>query len=233
MGEFITVETLERDGSFSVYRAEPAGTPKAAIVVIQEIFGVNAGIRARCDRWAAKGYLAYAPDLFWRLQPHIELDPDIPEDFTQAFEYMGKYNQDAGVRDIEAVLRAAHSALGAGGKAGVVGYCMGGRMAYLAAARTDTDASVAYYGGGIDGALGEAHAIANPLLLHFAEQDHFIDAKARRAIHDALDGNAHVTIYEYPDVDHGFATETGQRRVEAAASLADSRTEAFFAEHLG
>ena len=233
MGGFITVETLEGDGGFQVYRAEPAAKPKAAIIVIQEIFGVNAGIRARCDRWASKGYLALAPDLFWRVQPGVDLDPDVPADFQQGIDYMMKFNVDDGVRDIEAVLRAARAALGSGGKAGVVGYCLGGRMTYLASTRTDSDASVAYYGGGIDGALGESHAIARPLMLHFAEEDHFIDAKARAAVHAALDANRHVTIHEYPGVDHGFATETGKRRVEDAANLADSRTEAFFAQHLG
>jgi len=233
MGEFITVETLEHDASFKVYRAAPTGTPKAAIIVIQEIFGVNRGIRAKCDSWAQKGYLAFAPDLFWRVQPDIDLDPDVPEQFNQAIEYMMKFKPDDGVRDIEAVIRAARAALGETGKVGVVGYCLGGRMAYLSATRTDADACVAYYGGGIDGALDESNAIANPLLLHFAEQDHFIDAKAREAIHAALDSNRHVTIHDYPGVDHGFATESGQRRVEDAAQLADGRTAAFFAEHLG
>ena len=121
---------------------------------------------------------------------------------------------------------------GAHGKVGVVGFCMGGRVAYLAAARTDCDASVGYYGARIDASLNEAHAIARPLLLHFAEQDHFISAEARSKIHAALDGNAHVTIFDYAGVDHGFATTRSQRRDNAAAELADGRTDAFFAEHL-
>ncbi|HWW65509.1 MAG TPA: dienelactone hydrolase family protein [Sphingomonadaceae bacterium] len=232
MGDFITVETLEHDASFKVYRAAPEGRPRGAIIVIQEIFGVNAGIRAKCDTLAAKGWLAFAPDLFWRVKPSIELDPDVPEQFKQALGYMSQFKPDDGVRDIEAVIRAARAELGAGGKVGVVGFCLGGRMAYLTAARTDIDASVAYYGGGIDSLLGEAHAIARPLLLHFAEQDHFIDAAAREKISNALKDNKRVAIHTYAGVDHGFATEIGNRRSEPAASEADARTEAFFSEHL-
>lgn len=232
MGSTISIETLQHDGSFSAYSAAPAGTPKAAIIVIQEIFGVNPGIRARCDRWAEAGYLAIAPDLFWRVQPHVELDPDVPTEFQQAIDIMMKFDTDKGVSDIEATIRAGRSQLGSG-KVGIVGYCLGGKMSYLAATRTDVDASVAYYGGGIDGLLGESHAIANPLLLHFAGDDHFINAEALAKIHATLDNNRHVTIHEYAGVDHGFATESGSRRVEDAASLADSRTSAFFAQNLG
>jgi carboxymethylenebutenolidase len=232
MGDFISIDTLEHDASFKVYRAEPTGTPRGAIIVIQEIFGVNAGIRAKCDTLAAKGWLALAPDLFWRVKPGIDLDPDVPDQFKQALGYMGQFKPDDGVRDIEALIRAARTSLGSGGKVGIVGFCLGGRMAYLAATRTDIDASVAYYGGGIDGHLDEAHGIANPLLLHFAEQDHFINAAARAKIVEALKDNPRVTIHTYAGVDHGFATEIGNRRTEPAASEADARTEAFFARHL-
>src|SRR3569832_2401860 len=175
------IETMGEADSFAAYIATPAGAPRAAIIVIQEIFGVNQGIRQKCDRLAAEGYLALAPDLFWRLRPGIQLDPDIPAEFQQAIEYMGKFNQDAGIRDIEATIRAARARLGAksdGGKVGVVGYCLGGRLAYITAARTDVDARVGYYGVGLDGLLGEKHGIAHPLLLHFPQDDHFVDKEA-------------------------------------------------------
>lgn len=228
----ISVETLDGAHSFEAYVAEPAGTPRAAIIVIQEIFGINPGIRRKCDRLAAGGYLALAPDLFWRLQPGIQLDPDIPAEFQQAIEYMGQFNQDAGIRDIEATIRAARTLLG-GGKVGVVGYCLGGRLAYMTAARTDVDASVGYYGVGLDGLLGEKHGIAHPLLLHIPQEDHFVDKDAQARIHAGLDDQPRVTIFDYPGVDHGFATEMGKRRSEESAQLADSRTSAFFADHLG
>jgi carboxymethylenebutenolidase len=227
------IATLAGDGEFTAYRATPAGTPKAAIVVIQEIFGVNAGIRRKCDTLAEAGYLAIAPDLFWRLEPGIELDPDIKPEFDRALELMGQFDQDKGIADIEATIRAARAELGDDAKVGVVGYCLGGRLAFMTAARTDVDASVGYYGVGIDGLLGEKHAIAHPVLLHVPEEDHFVDKDAQAAMHAGLDDHPKVTIYDYAGEDHGFATEFGERRSDASAKLADERTAKFFAENLG
>jgi carboxymethylenebutenolidase len=227
------IATLAGDGEFTAYRATPAGTPKAAIVVIQEIFGVNAGIRRKCDTLAEAGYLAIAPDLFWRLEPGIELDPDIKPEFDRALELMGQFDQDKGIADIEASIRAVRSELGDDAKVGVVGYCLGGRLAFMTAARTDVDASVGYYGVGIDGLLGEKHAIAHPVLLHVPQEDHFVDKAAQAAMHAGLYDHPKVTIYDYAGEDHGFATEFGERRSDASAKLADERTAKFFAENLG
>lgn len=232
MAETITIETLDGGDRFDAYCAAPAGEAAAAIVVIQEIFGVNAGIRRKCDRLAEQGYLAIAPDLFWRLERGIELDPDIEPQFQRALALMGKFNQDAGVRDIEATIRAARARLPAGGRVGAVGYCLGGRLAFMTATRTDVDASVGYYGVGIDNLLGEARAIANPVLLHIPEEDHFVDKATQQRMHQGLDSHPKVTLYDYPGQDHGFATEFGKRRSEAAAKLADRRTADFFAANL-
>ena len=233
MTDMMTIDTLDGQGRFAAYCAEPAGTPRAAIIVIQEIFGVNAGIRRKCDRLAEDGYLAIAPDLFWRLEPGIELDPDIEPEFQRALALMGKFNQDAGVRDIEATIRAARQRLGQGGKVGAVGYCLGGRLAFMAATRTDVDASVGYYGVGIDNLLGEKHAIAHPVLLHIPQEDHFVDKATQAKMHDGLDDHPKATLYDYPGEDHGFATEFGKRRSEKSADLADQRTAEFFAKNLG
>lgn len=227
----ITIDALDGSGSFSAYCAKPAGTPRAAIVVIQEIFGVNPGIRQKCDKLAAEGYLAIAPDLFWRLQPGIELDPDIPAEMERALDLMGQFDQDIGIRDIEATIRVARTMTG-GGKVGVVGYCLGGRLAYMCAARTDSDATVGYYAVGVDGLLGEKHAIARPLMLHIAGNDGFVPADVQHKMHEGLDSHPRVILWDYPGQDHGFATEMGKRRSEAAAELADSRSRTFFAEHL-
>jgi carboxymethylenebutenolidase len=232
MSETVSITTLDHAGSFSAYCARPAGEPRAAIVVIQEIFGINAGIRRKCDRLAQDGYLALAPDLFWRVQPNVELDPDIPEQFQRALELMGRFDQDMGVRDIEATIRHARHGL-AVKKVGAVGYCLGGRLAYMTAARTDVDASVGYYAVGLPDLLREKHGIAHPLMLHIAGADHFVPPEQQRAIHDGLDDHPKVTLHDYPGLDHGFATEVGKRRNEEGAQLADSRTAAFFAEHLG
>ncbi|MGE4321463.1 MAG: dienelactone hydrolase family protein [Sphingobium sp.] len=232
MAQFSALPTLEGDATFDAYVARPDGTPKAAIIVIQEIFGVNEGIRLKCDTLAAEGYLAYAPDLFWRVEPHIELDADIDAQFQKALEIMGKVNQDQAVRDIEATIQAARKELGGNGKVGLVGYCFGGRLAFMSACRTDGDAFAGYYGVGIDGLLDEQHAIGRPVLLHVPTADHFVGPDAQKAMHEGLQANSHVTLYDYEGLDHGFAAQTGKRRDEAGAALADSRTAAFFAEHL-
>jgi carboxymethylenebutenolidase len=229
----VEIPTLDGEGSFQAWLAEPEGTPKGAIVVIQEIFGVNEGIRRKADHWASLGYLGIAPDLFWRLEPGIELDPDVPEEFQQALGLMQRFDQDKGVAVIEATIRYARSRLPAGGKVGAVGYCLGGRLAFMTSTRTDVDASVGYYGVGLEGLMGEKHAIARPLLLHIAGADHFVTPDKQKLIHEGLDDHPKVTCYDYPGEDHGFAAEMGKRRSADAAELADRRTEAFFAAHVG
>lgn len=231
MSETARIPTLSGTESFPGYVARPAGESRAAIVVIQEIFGINAGIRRKCDLLAEEGYLAVAPDLFWPLEPGIELDPDIAVELQQALELMGRFDQDQGVRDIEAAIRWARRE--GCGKVGAVGYCLGGRLAFMTAARTDADASVGYYAVGIDQLLRERHAIANPLMLHIAGEDGFVDKDAQMAIHLGLDDHPKVTLHDYERQDHGFAAEFGKRRHEHAAQLADGRTLAFLAEHLG
>ena len=231
MGEIKRVAMFEGEGDFPVYLAEPGGKATAAVIVIPEIFGVNPGIRAKCDAWAAKGYLAAAPDIFWRFAEGEELDPDVPTEFQQALENMAQFKGDECIRDIEALIHHLKREAGCE-KVGLVGFCLGGFMAYLAATRTDIDASVGYYGVSIDAHLGEAHAIAKPLMLHIAGADHFVSAEAQAKIHAELDAHPRVTLHDYPGLDHGFAAEMGDRRNEDGARLADSRTEAFFAEHL-
>ena len=232
MSESVSIDTHAGDASFSAYVARPDGSPKAAIIVIQEIFGVNKGIRQKCDKWASAGYLAVAPDLFFRMQAGLELNPDVKEEFDQALELFGRYNPDDGVSDIQATLDwiRTHERVG---KVGCVGYCLGGKLAYMTAARTDIDASVGYYGVMIDQMLDEKHAIANPLMLHIPTEDHFVDKAAQEAIHAGLDDHPKVTLHDYEGLDHGFATEHGDRRDEAGAQLADARTSQFFAAELG
>lgn len=232
MAGFSSIATLDGSASFDVFTAAPVGSPKAAIIVIQEIFGVNEGIRRKCQSLAEAGYLAIAPDLFWRLAPHIELDPDVPEQLQQGLSYMNKFDQDLAIRDIEAAIKSAREQLGDNAKVGVVGYCLGGRLAFMSACRTDGDAFVGYYAVGIDGLLGEQNAIGKPVLLHIPTNDGFVPPETQKAMHDGLAENRHVTLFDYEGLDHGFATEMGDRRDEDGARKADARTADFFAKAL-
>lgn len=235
MTETIAISALNGTDTFSAYVARPEGMPRAAIIVIQEIFGVNPGIRAKCDSWAQQGYLAVAPDLFWRMKPGVTLDPDVEDELQEAFGHFQAYADRQGstesMEDIEAVIHWIRREEGIA-KVGCVGYCLGGMLAYLAACRTDISASVGYYGVSIDQMLGESHAIANPLMLHVPTADHFVGPEAQAAMHAGLDPHPKVTLHDYPGLDHGFATESGNRRNDAGARLADSRTADFFAQHL-
>jgi carboxymethylenebutenolidase len=228
--------SMTRIGEMNAYVAAPAGTPKAAIIVIPEIFGLNPGIRQKCDTWAAKGYLAVAIDIFWRFAPGVELNPDIEAELNEAFGYFQKYDANDGVLDIETTIKAVRVGLAGHApveKIGCVGFCLGGRLAYMAATRTDIDCSVGYYGVMIDTMLNESHAIANPLMLHIPTADHLVGPEAQAAIHAGLENNRHVTLHDYEGLDHGFAAEMGNRRNEDGAQLADGRTAEFFKAHLG
>ena len=225
------IPTLDHSGAIPAYVVRPAGTASAAIIVIQEIFGVNPGIQRKAQDWAALGYLAVAPDVFWRQQPGVELDPDVPEQFQQGVGLMMSHDFFLGIQDIEAVIHWIRREAGVA-KVGLVGFCMGGRIAYMTAARTDIDASAGYYAVGLDQMLNESHAIARPLLLHVPTADGFVPPDAQKAMHEGLDGNPHVTIFDYEGLDHGFADTGGKRRDEAGAALADQRTREFFARSL-
>ncbi|HWA41654.1 MAG TPA: dienelactone hydrolase family protein [Hypericibacter adhaerens] len=229
MGQKIDIAAADGAGKMSAYLATPSGQPKAGIVVIQEIFGINPGIRAMADAWAKQGYLAAAPDLFWRLKPGVELDADVPAQFQQGIDYMQKLDQNKSIDDIKATI-AALRAKGCK-KVGAVGYCLGGRLAFLTAARSDSDATVSYYGVGLDGLLGEKGGVKKPLLMHIAKQDKFVPPEAQAKVHGALNNNPLVTIYDY-DADHAFARHSGSARVPKLAEQADGRTAAFFAKNL-
>ncbi|HKR90439.1 MAG TPA: dienelactone hydrolase family protein [Phenylobacterium sp.] len=231
MGEQTTITTA--DGSFSAYLARPAGAPTAAVVVIQEIFGVNAVMREITDGLAAQGFLAVCPDLFWRIEPGIELSDQSEAEWQRAFALFNAFDVDAGVKDIAATISTIRQDPGAQGKVGAVGFCLGGLLAYLTAARTDADAAVAYYGVGIDGRLAEAEKLTHPFLMHIAEEDGFVPKEAQAKIIEALEPNKLIEIHTYPGRDHGFARTGGQHYDAEAAALAGQRTLDFFRKHLG
>jgi carboxymethylenebutenolidase len=220
------------DGAFTAYIARPRGAPAAAVVVVHEVFGVNADLRESCDGLAAQGYLAICPDLFWRIEPGLALSDATEAERAKAAALYGAFDLDAGVRDIAATLQVARTLPGATGKAGVVGYCLGGLLTLLTAARVGADAAVAYYPGNAQLHLQEARRIESPLMVHLAEEDEYIPADARRQIAAALHDRPTAQVYSYPGCHHAFARHRGITYDARAAALADGRTEAFLALHL-
>lgn len=229
-GQDVTING--EDGNFSAYLAAPASGRGPGIVVIQEIFGVNAVMRGVADALAARGYFALCPDLFWRIEPGVQITDKTDAEWKKAFDLMGKFNPDTGVKDIQSTIDHLRKLNGCTGKVGAVGYCLGGLLAYLTACRTDSDASVGYYGVNIHQKLDEAKNIKKPLMLHIAEKDQFVPPPAQKQIIDGLSGNPHVTIHTYPEMDHAFAREGGAHYDHACAELANGRTQTFFRQHL-
>ena len=228
MNERIAIDTP--DGSFAAYVAYPDVAMAPSIVVLQEIFGVNADMRAHCDGLAKAGYIAVCPDLFWRSEAGIELSDRTEAEWTRARALRAALDIDKAVADIEATIARAGSFTRANGKVGVMGFCMGGLLTFLSAARLGPDAAVAYYGGGIDKYAAEFAELTSPLILHLGEADEYIGPEAREHIGAAAEGKAHV--YLYPGAHHAFARVGGKHHDQAAATLAYERTLAFFADHL-
>ena len=229
MGDWTNIKG--NDGEFRAYEARPSSqSSKGTVVVIQEIFGVNAVMRHKCDWLAGQGFWALSPDLFWRLEPGIDITDKTEAEWNQAFDYMNRFDAAKGVEDVQSTLDAARSF--SAKKIGTVGYCLGGLLAYLSATRTDTDASVGYYGVNIPAFLGEAHHINKPLVLHIAGKDGFVKPEMQKAMHDGLAGNPLVTLYDYPERDHAFTREGGKNYDAGDAKVADDRTLAFFTQHL-
>ncbi|MDX5331127.1 MAG: dienelactone hydrolase family protein [Caulobacteraceae bacterium] len=229
-GETLQIQTP--DGAFSAYVARPAQTPAPAIVVLQEIFGVNQVMRDICDDLAAQGYLAVCPDLFWRIEPGVDITDQSEAEWKKAFELMNAFDPDQGVRDIRAVIATVREHEACTGKVGAVGYCLGGLLAFLTATRTDADASVSYYGVGIEQRTGEAERLAHPLLMHIAEADQFVPKAAQDLILGALKNHPQIQIHTYPGRDHAFARKGGEHYHAADAETANARTAAFFKAHL-
>jgi carboxymethylenebutenolidase len=226
----VTISTP--DGAMGGYLARPSAGRGPGLVVIQEIFGVNKVMRDLADGFAARGYFALVPDLFWRIQPGVQLTDQTKEEWDQAFALMNKFDPHGGVTHIQSSIDYLRKHAGCTGKVGDVGYCLGGLLAYLTAARTNSDASAGYYGVNIQKFLDESKNIKKPLMLHIAGKDSFTPPAAQKEIIDGLKANPHVTIHTYPEMDHAFARLGGEHYDHASAELANTRTGTFFRQHL-
>lgn len=229
-----TITIKGPDGDFSGYLAKPASGTGPGIVVIQEIFGVNKVMRDIADDLAAKGFVALAPDLFWRIEPGVDITDQSEAEWAKAFELFGKFmdgkGSAKGLEDIQTTIDTLRPMTN--GKVGAVGYCLGGFMAYLTACHTNSDASVGFYGVAINTRLDDAKTIKKPLMLHIAGKDEFVNPEAQAEMVAGLNDNPHVTLHQYPDCDHAFARTGGAHYDKQAATDANERTLAFFKKHL-
>jgi carboxymethylenebutenolidase len=220
-------------GSFSGYLAVPASGKGPGVLLIQEIFGVNKVMRDLADGFAAQGCTVLCPDLFWRQEPGIQISDKTEAEWARAFQLYQGFDEAKGVDDLKATLAHLRELPSCTGKVGSVGYCLGGKLAYLMATRSDADCNVGYYGVGIEKALDEATRIRKPLMLHIAEKDQFCPPEAQAQIKATLGKNPLVTLHSYAGMDHAFARVGGQHYDKAAADTANRRTAEFFKTHLG
>ena len=229
-GQTINIQT--EGGEVSAYVATAVAVLAPVVIVLHEVFGVDEDIRLTCRELAAKGFIAVAPELYWRQERGIDLDVRSDADWQKGLKLNAGYDRDVGVRDIVATMGAARQLKGASGKVGVMGFCIGGLMTYLTAARHHPDAAVAYHGGDTEKYLGEAQGISALLLMHLGEEDEFISKDAQAQIKAALAHVPSAKIFSYPGCHHAFARHNGLHYDAQAAALANGRTDAFLAKHL-
>jgi carboxymethylenebutenolidase len=225
-------DTISAPGgeSFRAYVSEPARPNGHAVILLQEIFGVTRHVRAVADRFAEDGFLALAPDLFWRMEPGVELSHS-KEDMQKAFGFLGRYRDEDGLADVAATARHIRAQPGFQGKVAAAGLCLGGKLAYLGATLPEVDAAVGFYGVGIEQRLDAAGALRAPLLLHFGEQDAYVKEAARTQVTQALQGKP-VQVHLYPGADHGFYTRGSPADIELARARTNQfLQQAFAAEH--
>jgi carboxymethylenebutenolidase len=231
MSEFIDVATP--DGTFRAYCAKPQGAQTApAVVVLQEIFGINDDLKATCDTLAQEGFAAVCPDLFWRLEPDVSMSKLDEAEWQRGFGFYQRFDRDKGVADIGATLEVARKLPGSSGKVGVMGFCLGGLMTFITAARKSPDAAVEYYGGETEKYIGEASSIRCPTLIHLAEADEYMPGEAQQTIRAGVKSNPKITLYSYPGCKHAFARHHGVHYDATAATQANSRTAEFLNKHL-
>jgi carboxymethylenebutenolidase len=216
-------------GEFDGYLALPASGYGPGIVVLQEIFGVNDYMRSITDWYAAHGFVAFCPDLFWRMEPGVQLTD---ADWNKAIDFYQRLDEAKAVEDAAAAMSFLRQHPACNGRVGAVGFCLGGNLAYLLSARFKPDCAVGYYGVSIEKSLDEAKNLTSPLMLHIAGADKFCPPEAQAQIHKALDGNPLVTIHVYPGRDHAFGRVGGEHYHAADAELANLRTLEFFVTHL-
>ena len=229
----VMIGAADNTGAFGAYVAQPAGNSRApGLILIQEIFGVNKNMRDWADRFAAQGYMVVVPDLFWRQEPGVQLTDQTKPEWDKAFALYNGFDLEKGMEDLSTTLGWLRRQSGCSGKVGCAGFCLGGRLAVLMSARTDIDASVSYYGVALQAHVAELANIKRPLLMHVAGLDKFAPPEVRAVYEPVFKANTAVDYHLYEQQDHAFARIGGEHYDEAAATLANNRTEKFLSAHL-
>jgi carboxymethylenebutenolidase len=220
----IKITAPDGAGTFDCYLVEPATRPAGAVVVIQEIFGVNQSLRDTCAQIADLGFFALAPDLFWRQEPGVDITDKTKAEWDKAFALMNGFDQAKGIEDLKATVAAARALEGCNGHVGTMGYCLGGRLAFMMAEQSDADVNVSYYGVGLDGLLGDLDKVRAPLVVHIADKDAFFPPEGRAKVVEATKPVPHIHTYVYPDADHAFARVNGTHWHGRSAVIANGRS---------
>ena len=220
----ITVQATGNSGSFSAYLVEPKAKRAGVVVLIQEIFGVNQAMRDIAAWVADMGFIAVCPDLFWRIEPGVDITDKSEAEWKKAFGLFNRFDQATGIDDLKATVAAARRLPGANGKVATMGYCLGGRLAFMMAQQSDADANISYYGVGLDNLLGDLGKVTKPLVVHIADKDEFFPPEGRAKVVDAVKGHRQIDCHVYPDADHAFARFGGVHWDGRAAAIANGRS---------
>jgi carboxymethylenebutenolidase len=229
----ITIKATDGSGEFAAYVVEPKTKPAGVVVLIQEIFGVNQAMRDTAAWVADLGFIAVVPDLFWRIEPGIDITDKSEAEWKTAFELFGKFDQVKGIEDLKATVAAARKLPGANGKVATMGYCLGGRLAFMMAEQSDADANISYYGVGLDNLLGDLSKVTRPLVVHIADKDEFFPPEGRAKVAQAVQGHPHIACHVYPDADHAFARVGGVHWNGRSATIANGRSAEVLVAALG
>jgi carboxymethylenebutenolidase len=229
----MSIAATDGAGGFDALVVPPRHTPAGAVVLIQEIFGVNDAMRAACHHVAELGFIAVCPDLFWRQERGVTLNDKSKEHWARAFALMHGLDHAKAIADLKATVAAARALPGCNGRAGTMGYCLGGKLAFQMAEHSDADINVSYYGVGLDGLLGELHKVTRPLVVHIADQDEFFPADGRARVVAATRDHPRIATYVYPNANHAFARVGGVHWDARAATIANGRSAEALAAALG
>ena len=220
----ITIQAADGAGSFSAYLLEPRTRPAGAVVLIQEIFGVNQAMRDTAAWVADLGFFAVCPDLFWRIEPGVDITDKTDAEWKKAFELFTRFDQVKGIEDLKATVAAARGLPGANGRVATMGYCLGGRLAFMMAEQSDADANISYYGVGLDNLLADLARVTRPLIVHIADKDEFFPPEGRAKVVGAVKGHRHIAAYVYPNANHAFARVGGVHWDGRSAAIANGRS---------